>query len=354
VRDVVRREKPECLVMERSLGDDGLEELTIPKDLHCKLAMAKSPVELKESDDLLERAWKFQEDQAWLFGTVGWNDIGGSAAYNKEMLAAFTEFAEQREKGEAGGPRGGTAVFADFDYRLLDESFEKVPPNMMDMGRIHGCLGLRDLRFARACRAAVNTHKSAVCVVGKDHLGGIVKLLKQDKKMKVVASGDYRKNSPWERDLEENDGRAFEKEVLSGRSPLFIRMASEEVIDEAPVGSWISADGVLEMLAMKRKTEALMKEAGENVGRMQPVTPGSGTIANDFFDRNVMATPGGISDLERWLKGERIENRLSDRKVFPFENRRLSKPASQYWSNTFAEKPKKREEPKFYRRTGLG
>jgi len=60
----------------------------------------------------------------------------------------------------------------------------------------------------------------------------------------------------------------------------------------------------------------------------------------------LMATPGGIKDLKRWLSGERIENALSDAKVFPFENSRLTSGRKRKKGSSF---PRARKQPKFYR-----
>jgi hypothetical protein len=337
-------------VLEQKIGDDSLQQLTVPKELYQNRIMAKSPVQLKDSDDEIERAWKFQEDRAWLMGTPGWRDIGAEAAFGKEFGGAFVEFAELSARRVAEGLPGGTVCFADFDLRLISPEDEQnkeifLVPNVEELAWPVNT-PLRDLRLARAFRAALMTHKSVVGVVGGAHLPGVVKLLTQDPTIKVVKKGLPLDPPEWE-EYVQDEGKEFEKTAMSGISKFYDRLSSADAIDAAPIGTWLSSDMLAELLAMYRKTEALMKAAdADKIDELEPVAPTSSELGKEMWDRGLMATPGGIKDLKRWLSGERIENALSDAKVFPFENSRLTSGRKRKKGSSF---PRARKQPKFYR-----
>jgi len=150
-----------------------------------------------------------------------------------------------------------------------------------------------------------------------------------------------------------DDGTFFEKQAVAGISEFFLKYSSEENIDKAPLGTFMTADGALEILGIYKKHEASFVDAGSaGVDEVAMLAPPSGDIADDFMNRNLLATPGDFSDLKRWLTGERIDNPIDNPSFFPYENRRLklSGRKKEGSINNFPKPPpKKQRQPKFYR-----
>ncbi|CAE7491638.1 unnamed protein product [Symbiodinium natans] len=319
-RQTVLKERPECLVIERRLGDDSLQRLTLPeKQLQEKL-MAKPPAEFLSSDTAIDRARKFQTDRMWLEASAGWRDIGGEAAVCHEFGAAVEAFAQLRKEGTDGqGPRGGTLCFGDSDLRPLYKRTQDagMPPSLNDLG-LGANVALRDLQFSKALRVAMRTHKSVVGVIGDGHLAGITKLMQQDPQVRVVKQGVPLDPPSWEDDMKDR-GRKWEREALGG-GLLFMRLV--EAIDASPIGNWMDAEAVLELEAMKEETSARLEEDGLEA---EPVAPSSSQLGEDFTARGLLVTPKNEQELRRWLSGQRLGGQEAGE--FPFENRRLRKAA---------------------------
>jgi len=326
-RQTVLREKPECLVIERRMGDDSLQRLTLPERQLQEQLMSKAPSVFLSSDTNIDRARKFQTDRMWLEATPGWRDIGGEAAMSQEFGAAVEAFVQLRKESKDGlGPRGGTLCFGDSDLRpIYNREVDALPPSLNELG-IGANVALRDLQFSQALRAALRTHKSVVGIIGDGHLAGITQLMKQDPKIRVVKEGVPLPPPDWDADLKDG-GRKWEKEALGGAN-LFMRLV--EALDEAPLGSWIDAEAVLELEAMKEETAQRIEKDGLDA---EPAAPVSSQLGADFSGRGLLITPKTEADLRRWLSGERLEGQEVGE--FPFENRKLRKTPSKLPSTGF-------------------
>jgi len=316
-RYTVLRERPECLVIERRMGDDSLQRLTLPEQQLQEQLMSKAPSVFLSSDTEIDRARKFQTDRMWLEATPGWRDIGGEAAMSQEFGTAVEAFVQLRKEGKDGlGPRGGTLCFGDSDLRpIYDREVDALPPSLNELG-IGANVALRDLQFSQALRAALRTHKSVVGVIGDGHLAGITQLLKQDPKIRIVKEGVPLPPPDWDADLKDN-GRKWEKEALGGAN-LFMRLV--EALDEAPYGSWMDAEAVLELESMKEETALRIEKDGLDA---EPAAPVSSQLGADFSGRGLLITPKTEEDLRRWLSGQRLDGQEAGE--FPFENRKLRK-----------------------------
>lgn len=326
-RQTVLREKPECLVIERRMGDDSLQRLTLPEQQLQEQLMSKAPSVFLSSDTDIDRARKFQTDRMWLEATPGWRDIGGEAAMSQEFGAAVEAFVQLRKESKDGlGPRGGTLCFGDSDLRpIYNREVDALPPSLNELG-IGANVALRDLQFSQALRAALRTHKSVVGIIGDGHLAGITQLMKQDPKIRVVKEGVPLPPPDWDADLKDG-GRKWEKEALGGAN-LFMRLV--EALDEAPLGSWIDAEAVLELETMKEETAQRIDKDGLDA---EPAAPVSSQLGADFSGRGLLITPKTAADLRRWLSGERLEGQEVGE--FPFENRKLRKTPSKLPSTGF-------------------
>lgn len=317
-RQTVLKERPECLVIERRLGDDSLQRLTVPERQLQEKLMAKPPAEFLSSDTEVDRARKFQTDRMWLEASPGWRDIGGEAAGCHEFGAAVEAFAQLRKEGKDGmGPRGGTLCFGDSDLRPLYKRAEDagLPPSLNDLG-LGANVALRDLQFSKALRVAMKTHNSVVGVIGDGHLAGITKLMQQDPQVRVVKKGVPLDPPSWADDMKDG-GRKWEREALGG-GLLFMRLV--EAMDASPIGNWMDAEAVLELQAMKEETLARIEEDGLEA---EPVAPVSSSLGEDFTARGLLVTPKSEEELRRWLSGQRLGGQEAG--DFPFENRRLRK-----------------------------
>jgi len=327
-RETVERERPECLVIERRLGDDSLQRLSIPEVPYMNLAMADAPGVFRQGDEEFDVSFNFQEDWAWLRGVPGWQDAGGPAALCLEFGMAFDEFARQRETGEAGGPRGGTLVFADTDVRQVMAGGDLGMVPSLDELAEGGVMALRDLSMATSMRAALRTHKSAVGVVGQSHMAGIIKLLQQDKSITMTNLGTTTGKADWLQDFDE-DGLPWERE-LAGLSRLFFRLM--ETADSAPLGTFIAWDALKEL--QDYKEESAKRLASEGASAI-PAAPRSSVLAKDFFARGLAASPKDEAELKSWLSGENLRQEAGD---FPYENKRLRKKAPKVPVSGFAKK----------------
>lgn len=327
-RQTVLKERPECLVIERRLGDDSLQRLTLPEQQLQEGLMSKAPSVFLSSDTEIDRARKFQTDRMWLEATPGWRDIGGEAAMSQEFGVAVEAFAQLRKDSKDGlGPRGGTLCFGDSDLRpIFNREVDTLPPSLNELG-VGANIALRDLQFSQALRAALRTHKSVVGVIGDGHLAGITQLLKQDPKIRVLEEGVPLPPPDWDADLKDG-GKKWEKEVLGGAN-LFMRLV--EALDEAPLGSWMDAEAVLELESMKEETAARLEKQG--LESAQPVAPVSSQLGAKLSNRGLLITPKTEADLRRWLSGQRLDGQEAGE--FPFENRRLRKTPPELPSTGF-------------------
>jgi len=314
-RQTVLKERPECLVIERRLGDDSLQRLTVPEEQLQERLMTKAPSVFLSSDTEIDRARKFQTDRMWLEATPGWRDIGGEAAVCQEFGAAVEAFVQLRREGKDGeGPRGGTVCFGDSDLRpLYDRTVDTLPPSLNELG-LGANVPLRDLQFSQALRAALRTHKSVVGIIGDGHLAGITQLMQQDEQIRVVEEGVPLPPPSWDADIKDG-GIRWEKEALGG-SALFMKLV--EALDEAPLGSWMDAEAVLELQSMKEETAARIEADGLEA---DPAAPVSSKLGDDLARRGLLVTPKTESDLRRWLSGQRLQGQSVGE--FPFENRLL-------------------------------
>mmetsp|Transcript_50433 Transcript_50433/g.90696 ORF Transcript_50433/g.90696 Transcript_50433/m.90696 type:complete len:627 (-) Transcript_50433:133-2013(-) len=340
-REVVREQRPECLVLERRMGDDSLQRFTVPEELFQELTMPKSPEDLLDIDSRIDRARKFQGDKIWLEGMPGWHDIGGEAAYGQEFGAAFEEFALQRKLGSASGPRGGTVVLADSDLRPVYKralAMGGMQPPTSELGE-GPCMPLRDLQMAQSMRAAMRTHSSVVGVVGKEHLAGIARLLLQDENIRKVDEGIKIGEPEW-LDGYLDEGRPWERDALGGNS-MFMRLA--EALDEAPLGSFLAAEAVMELQAQKEESTRRMEADGI---KAEPVASVSSRIGADFVSRSLLVTPKTEADLRKWLAGGELEDQEAG--DFPYENRLLRRKAPSLPSSGIPVEPPPREDPRKY------
>jgi len=326
-REVVQKEKPECLVLERRLGDDSLQRFTVPEEMYQEMAMGSSPSVLLSSDSPIDRARKFMADRVWLEATPGWRDIGGEASLCQEFGAALAEFARQRLPGGTtpGGPRGGTVCLGDSDLRAIPSKGLK--PGLGELG-MGGCMPLRDLQLAQALRAALRTHGRVVGVVGKDHLGGIARLLRQDPRIRVTKEGLPVEQPSWQKELEEG-GKKWEREAMGG-SALFNTLA--EAAEKTPFGTFLSGDAVRELYALREETAARLRRDGADA---LPAAPVSSELGAELFRQGRAYTPPDEDSLRRWLAGESME--AQEAGEFPFENRRLREKPPPLPSSGFPE-----------------
>eukprot|EP00933_Yihiella_yeosuensis_P036367 TRINITY_DN30126_c0_g1_i1.p1 TRINITY_DN30126_c0_g1~~TRINITY_DN30126_c0_g1_i1.p1 ORF type:complete len:613 (+),score=119.05 TRINITY_DN30126_c0_g1_i1:62-1900(+) len=316
-REVVRKVKPKCLLLQTRMGDDSMQRLTVPEALYQNLTMWRSPVDLMTSDTQADRARKFQSDRLWLEVSPGWNDIGPAASAEQEFGAAFEEFCRQRmEEGKnPGGPRGGTVIFGDSDLRPIhnetDEDKGTIPPSLNDYFSGGSCV-VRELQIAQSLRAAMKTHKTVVGVVEKGLLAGISRLLNQDPLVQVKKAGMRIGEPEWIENLED-EGEQWQREFMS-TGYLFGRLAQN--IDYAPVGTWIDAEAAIELQTIKNKTATMIIEDGLDT---EPLSPPSSDLVADFVKRGIAVTPRSEQDLIRWLNGESV--RGQEPRPFQYENR---------------------------------
>jgi len=316
-REVVRDEAPECLVLERRMGDDSLQRLTVPEELYQNMTMPESPAVLVDDDTGIDRLIKWQQDKAWLESSPGFKNIGYSASFAQEFGAAFEEFARQRAPGQklanSGGPRGGTVCFGDSDLRSTTERemMESLRPGVNEMSE-GANMPLRDLQMAQAARAAMLTHRSVVAVVGKDHLAGITKLLKQDKRIKVTDQGISFEEPSWAKELKRG-GKNWEKAASGGRPALFLPLV--EAFDQNPFGTFLAAEAALELQQLQEETAKRLKTQGPDSASAAGGL--SSELAENFYRRNLVFTPRTREDLSRWLAGESVEEQEAG--FFPYE-----------------------------------
>eukprot|EP00930_Biecheleria_cincta_P044902 TRINITY_DN30931_c0_g1_i1.p1 TRINITY_DN30931_c0_g1~~TRINITY_DN30931_c0_g1_i1.p1 ORF type:complete len:604 (-),score=114.14 TRINITY_DN30931_c0_g1_i1:4-1770(-) len=333
-REIMQRERPECLVLESRIGDDSLQRLTVPEELIQNMSMSEPPGVFLSSDDEIDAARNFQNDRVWLEAFMGWRDIGCEAALCHEFGAAVEEFVFQRRKGSAAGPRGGTVCFGDSDLRPVYKRAKdelRIPPRVDELGEGPN-IALRDLQMSQVMQAALRTHKSVVGVVGMGHLAGITRLLKQDKQIRVTKKGIPISQPVWVKDMEAG-GTQWERDAL-GSCGMFLTLSQD--LDFAPLGTFLTAEAALELQRMKEETAAAIKRQG--LEEAEPVGPRSSDIGADFVSRNLMVTPKTEDDLRRWLAGERIPDQEAG--VFPYENRRLRNKTNVLPGTGFPEKPK--------------
>jgi len=322
-RDMVKLVKPECLVLERRLGDDSLQRLTVPEAEFMQQTMSTPPAAQLANDDPLGRISKFHQDRVWLESTLGWAEIGGEASLCHEFGAAFHEFVRQRlssdyEEGE-GGPRGGTVCFGDSDLRPVEADlfFGPMLPSTTQMG-FGANEPLRDLQMAGALRLALRTHRRVVGVVGKDHLPGITKLLKQDARVKVLKEGIPIKEPKWVKDLEDG-GQQWERAALATAS-IFSRLAAKQ--EETPYGTFFDFDAAKRLHDLRQENEVRLKNEGP--GSKPPASSVSSFLATDMFSKGQAVTPRDEGELKRWLRGERV---YQEAREFPYESRKALKRA---------------------------
>jgi len=326
VREVMKKEAPECLVLERRMGDDSLQRLTVPEELYQNLAMAEAPATLTDGDTAIDRLFKFQQDKAWLESSPGFRNIGFSASFAQEFGAAMEEFARQRAPGQqlanSGGPRGGTICLGDSDLRpTIDrETPERLKPTVNEMSE-GANMPLRDLQLAQAARAAMLTHRSVVAVVGKDHLAGMTKLLNQDQRIKVTSQGISLKEPAWSKELKAG-GKNWQMAAAGGRPSLFVPLA--EAFDQNPFGTFLGAEAALELQQLQDETAKRLKAQGADSAL--PAAGVSSELAEDFYRRGLAFTPRSREDLSRWLAGESVEEQEAG--FFPFENAKGQKVSS--------------------------
>eukprot|EP00929_Paragymnodinium_shiwhaense_P006181 TRINITY_DN10909_c0_g1_i2.p1 TRINITY_DN10909_c0_g1~~TRINITY_DN10909_c0_g1_i2.p1 ORF type:complete len:684 (+),score=169.14 TRINITY_DN10909_c0_g1_i2:123-2174(+) len=318
-RQTVRDFRPECLVIERRLGDDSLQRLTIPEITYQDMIMGSTPTQLDQRDSFVDRVRKFHQDRVWLEGTEGWKEIGGEAAQSQEFGSAFEEFALQRinaKPGEDMGPRGGTLILGDADLRPIGMEQTSVGwstfrPALSDFKKDGPNVPLRDLQMAQTLRAALKTHKRVVAVFGKDHLEGITHLLKQDKRVAVKREGIHIAPPMWLKDLE--DGGKKWARAAAAPSSMFYQLAA--AVEVAPIGTYLSGQAVMELYKTRQEADARMKKEGPQT---DIVAPASSAIADDLISRSELLTPGSEDELKQWLRGENLIGREAG--VFPFEN----------------------------------
>jgi len=333
-RQIMQRERPECLVLESRIGDDSLQRLTVPEDLIQNMSMSEPPGVFMSSDDEIDAARNFQNDRVWLEAFMGWRDIGCEAAACHEFGAAVEEFVFQRREGSAAGPRGGTICFGDSDLRpiyMRAKNDMRIPPRVDELGQGPN-IALRDLQMSQVMRVALRTHKSVVGVVGMGHLDGITRLLKQDKQIRVTKKGVPIQQPVWVKDME-GGGSQWERDALGSYS-MFKTLTQE--LDFAPLGTFLTAEAALDLQKMKEETAAEIKRQG--LEEAEAVGPRSSDIGADFVSRNVMVTPKSEDDFRRWLAGERIPGQEAGE--FPYENRRIRNKTNILPGTGFPEKPK--------------
>merc|ERR1719468_238398 len=171
---------------------------------------------------------------------------------------------------------------------------------------------LRDLQMAQAARAAMLTHRSVVAVVGKDHLAGITKLLKQDKRIKVTDQGISFEEPSWAKELKRG-GKNWEKAASGGRPALFLPLV--EAFDQNPFGTFLAAEAALELQQLQEETAKRLKTQGPDSASAAGGL--SSELAENFYRRNLMFTPRTREDLSRWLAGESVEEQEAG--FFPYE-----------------------------------
>jgi len=281
---------------------------------------------LVDGDTAIDRLMKFQQDKAWLESSPGFRNIGFSASFAQEFGAALQEFARQRAPGQplanSGGPRGGTVCLGDSDLRPTVErgTTEAMMANVNEMGE-GANMPLRDLQLAQAARVAMLTHRSVVAVVGKDHLAGMTKLLKQDRRIKVTGQGISLQEPAWSQEVN-SGGRNWEKAASGGRPALFLPLA--EAYDQNPFGTFLGAEAALELQRLQDETAKRLKAQGPDSAL--PAAGLSSEIAEGFYRRGLAFTPRSREDLLRWLAGESVEDQEAG--FFPFENAKGQKASS--------------------------
>lgn len=334
-RDMVRRVRPDCLVLALRFGDDSLQRMTVPVGMLQDKLMKTPPAVFRTSDRPIDRARLFQLDRVWLEAMAGWKDIGREAAWGHEFNAAFEEFAWQlRNRSAEEQSRGGVVCFGDADLRVAKaeplegwDRFEegtlfKKPeavlnnsaPRIEDLDSL-AVITLRDLRLAEALRAALRTRERVVGIVNSQHMAGIKRLLLQDASIKLVSEGVEQPEPHWEDDLKDN-GRAWERKILGGAAELFKNLAED--LDFAPLGTWMDAETVLELQKANEDTAASIEAEGLEV---QPAAMASSDLGANFIARSTVLTPDNENDLRRWFAGENVEGEPIGE--FPFENRKL-------------------------------
>lgn len=313
VRKTVKSVKPECLVIERRLGDDSLQRLAIPEQTVHEIAFANPPNELMDTDGPYERVAKFHQDRAWLGGFPGWKDIGSEAAMSQEFGIAVEEFVKLREQGQIGGPRGGTVCLGDADLRMIagESSDESYMPALSDFSKDGPNVPLRDLLLAQSMRAAMRTHKSSVAVVGLFHVAGVMHLFNQDPKIKVTKNGTDFGVPMWLKDLEEG-GKKWER-AASARNSIFSRMT--RVMTKRPYGTFLAADAVAELINQREVQAKVLREKGLDG---DPLVPSSSVLAARFFESGAAISPENLDELKDWLAGKETEPQFAGE--FPFEN----------------------------------
>lgn len=294
--EIVHKEKPECLMIERHVGDDSLQKFTVPDELYQTMKMPKEPSVLEEGDTPEMMINKFLADYRWLSQTPGFGSFGSPAYYCHEGGASLEEWTKLRTEMGGGGARlGGTLCMCDVDLRWLPggERFDESAGKEMASDQM---MAVRDLHMAGAARAVLRTHGSAVLITGQDHIHGITMLLEQDPSIRATWREGEKLTKPCWAEGMKKKGRWFE--LACRRGDVFSRAIDAQ--DHWPLATFFPLAAAQELVALRERQAGELRKLGVDA---PVVAPRSSEIFRDLVQRGLAAVPRDEGELQQWLDG---------------------------------------------------